>query len=96
MKNYHVSDMSSTQYITTANESNVISGLTYHMFDGNATVGVISNDVYHMFDKITATGVISNNVSPTLYKCNYCDCISDIPGTCRHCGAPLSILTHNK
>lgn len=35
------------------------------------------------------TGTIDISPRKQTYKCEYCDCISEEAGTCKHCSAPL-------
>lgn len=34
-------------------------------------------------------GTINIPTRKQTYKCEYCDCLSEEAGTCKHCGAPL-------
>lgn len=44
---------------------------------------------YIIYPSITGTVTLEK---PRLYICEYCDSISEIPGICPHCGAPVSLL----
>lgn len=74
--------------ITCATQASSISAEDWNFTITTAFPGSVLGKVFYN-NRISATGVYAS--AQRLFKCPYCDCLSDTPGICKNCGGVKEI-----